>query len=160
MKITVLLDHDPLDEDGDILTRQLMEALAEAGHEVDCLIADEELVDDVFKDGVRHHHITFSGAFPALDDSGAQLILSSGETAAHALRMAGYLDVACAVVVLDDSPESQAVVEADPVLIVYASEYLRRSIPPGEVPSLVVPGGSDMKDFVREVQAVMDNVTF
>lgn len=159
MKITVLLDRDPLDG-GDALTLQLMEALAEAGHEVNCLIADDELGEDVVKEGVRHHHITFSGAFPALDDSGAQLILSSGETALHALRMAGYLDVPCAVVVLDDSPESQALVDSNPVLVVYASEYLRRAIPSGEVPSMVVPEGGEMGDFVREVQDVMDGATF
>jgi hypothetical protein len=159
MKITVLLDQDPLDG-GDPLTLQLMEALAEAGHDVDCLIADEELGDDAVKSGIRYHHITFSGAFPALDESGAQLILSTGEVAAHALRMSGYLDIVCAVVIQDDSPESQALAESGPILIVYASEYLRRAIPAGEVPSLVVPEGGEMKDFVREIQDVMDNATF
>jgi len=159
MKITVLLDRDPL-EDNDQLTVQLMEALAEAGHDVDCLIADEELGDDAVKSGIRYHHITFSGAFPALDDAGAQLILSTGEVAAHALRMSGYLDIVCAVVIQDDSPESQAVVEDGPVLVIYASEYLRRAIPAGEVPSVVAPEGGEMKNFVREIQDVMDNVTF
>lgn len=159
MKITVLLDRDPADG-GDALTLQLMEALSEAGHDVDCLIADDELGDDAVKSGVKYHHITFSGAFPALDDSGAQLILSSGETALHALRMAGYLDTPCAVVILDDSPESQALADADPVLIGYASEYLRSAIPPGGVPSVVLLGEEQLGDFVREVQDVMDGATF
>jgi hypothetical protein len=159
MKITVLLDQDPLDG-GDTLTLMLMEALAEAGHDVDCLITDDELGEDIVKGGVRHHHITFSGAFPALDSSGPQLILSSGETATHAIRMAGYLDTSCAAVILDDSPESHAVVNAEPVLLVYASEYLRRALPPGEVPSLVVLGSDELTDFVKAVQDVMDDVTF
>lgn len=159
MKITVLLDQDPLDG-GDSLTLLLMEALAEAGHEVDCLIADDQLGEDSVKGGVRHHHITFSGAFPALDDSGAQLILSSGETASHALRMAGYLDVPCAAVILDDSPEAQAVAGADPVLLVYASEYLCGAVPAGDTPSLVVSGADELGDFVKTVQSVMDGTAF
>jgi len=159
MKITVLLDNDPL-EGADPLTLRLVEALAEAGHDVDCLIADEELDNDAVKSGVRYHHITFSGAFPALDDSGPQLILSTGEMAAHALRMAGYLDVVCAVIIQDDSPESRALAEADPVLIVYASDYLRAAVPPGEVPSVVVLGENELGDFVQEVQSVMDGATF
>jgi hypothetical protein len=159
MKITVLLDRDPVEVE-DTLTIQLMEALAEAGHEVDCLIADDELGDDPVKGGVRYHHITFSGAFPALDDSEPQLILSTGEVAAHALRMAGYLDVVCGVIVTDDSPDSQAVVEAGPVLIVYSSEPLRQAIPPGDVPSVVVTGEPELKDFVKGVQDVMDFITF
>ena len=168
MKITVLLDRDPADG-GDALTLQLMEALTEAGHDVECLVADDELGDDVVKGGVRYHHITFSGAFPALDESGAQLILSSGEMAPHAVRMAGYLDLVCAAVVLDDSPESVVLVESDPAMLIYPSELLRQTLPAGEVPSVVVQTSEEMADellrselkgFVQEVQDLLDCATF
>lgn len=171
MKITVLLDHDP-SGGGNALTLQLMEALTEAGHEVDCLISDDEMQEDVVKGGVRYHHITFSGAYPALDDSEPNLVLSGWESGPHALRMASYLDVPCALIICDASPESALMVDSNPAMLIYASEFLRQTLPGSDIPSVVVRAGDDAEEvadevvakelqtFVCEVQDLLDDETF
>lgn len=164
MKITVLLDKDPT-QGGDLLTLQLMDALAEAGHEVDCLIADDEVDDVAVKGGVRYSHIAFSNAFPVLDQSSPNLVLSSGEMASHGLRLSGYLDVMCIVAISEEDENTAAVIADDPAMIVYASELLRQSVPPGPVPSFIVRSAEEVSDdvlkgelkvFVGEVQDLYD----
>lgn len=160
MKITVLLDEDPA-ESGDELTLRLMEALALVGHEVDCLIADEEVEDAISRKGVQYSHIPFSQAYPALSDTEPSLVLSAGEMGIHARRMASYLEVPSVLLVLRHSTQALQAIGSTPELLVFATDRLRQDLIGEDVSGdwVVVENVSDTEDFLDHVQSLAEKAS-